>query len=94
MSKALKTSQKVTEVKTLQKDQGDQLAESLDVPSQCSADSACVGSSSGDLVLDEMENTKSELILDIPKEVVLDVTEENDEDADGLYLQITCIIWK
>ena len=80
MSEALKASQKEAEVKTLQKDQGDQLAESLDVPSQCSADSACVGSSSGDLVLDKMENTKSELILDIPKEVVLDVTEENDEN--------------
>ena len=80
MSEALKAIQKVAEVKTLQKDQGDQLAESLDVPSQCSADSACVGSSSGDLVLDKMENTKSELILDIPKEVVLDVTEENDEN--------------
>ena len=38
-----------------------QLAESLDVPSQCSAVSACVGSSSGDLVLDRLENTKSEL---------------------------------
>ena len=81
MSEDLKTCQKVTEVKTLQEDQEGQLAESLDVPSQCSADSACVGSSSGDLVLDKMENTKSELIIDIPKEVVLDVTEENDEDG-------------
>ena len=81
MSEDLKTCQKVTKVKTLQEDQEDQLAESLDVPSQCSADSACVGSSSGDLVPDKMENIKSELILDIPKEVVLDVTEENDEDG-------------
>ena len=68
-------------VKNLLDIQEDQLAESLDVPSQCYADSACVGSSSGDLVLDKMENTKSELILDIPKEVVLDVTEENDKDG-------------
>ena len=87
MSEALKSSQKVAEVKTLQKDQGDQLAESLDVPSHCSADSACVGSSSGDLVLDKMENIKSELILDIPKEVVLDVTEENDQD--GIWSKLT-----
>ena len=71
--------------------QEDQLAESLDVPSQCFAVSACVGSSSGDLVLDKMENIKSELILDIPKEVVLDVTEENDDNdiwsilTDNLY---------
>ena len=52
----------VAEVKALPDVQEDQLAESLDVPSQCSAVSACVGSSSGDLVLDKMENIKSELI--------------------------------
>ena len=52
-----KPCQKVTYVKNLQVQQG-QLAESLDVPSQCSAVSACVGSSSGDLVLDKLENTK------------------------------------
>ena len=59
-----------------------QLTESLDVPSQCSAVSACVGSSSGDLVLDRLENTKSELSphnLHNPQDSVLDVTEENDE---------------
>ena len=62
---------------------GGQLTESLDVPSQCSAVSACVGSSSGDLVLDKLENTKSELSPNSlnPQDLVLDVTEENDEDG-------------
>ena len=60
-----------------------QLTKSLDVPSQCSAVSACVGSSSGDLVLDKLENTKSELSSNSlnPQDLVLDVTEENDEDG-------------
>ena len=61
-----------------------QLTESLDVPSQCSAVSASVGSSSGDLVLDKLENTKSELSphnLCNPQDSVLDVTEENDEEG-------------
>ena len=90
----------VAEVKALPDVQEDQLAESLDVPSQCSAVSACVGSSSGDLVLDKMENIKSELIPDNfipnnPQDVVFDVTEENDEEGiwsiltDSLhYLQV------
>ena len=45
--------------------------------------SACVGSSSGDLVLDKLENTKSELSPNLlnPQNLVLDVTEENDEDG-------------
>ena len=69
-------------VKNLQVQEG-QLTESLDVPSQCSAVSACVGSSSGDLVLDKLENTKSELSPNSlnPQDLVLDVTEENDEDG-------------
>ena len=76
----------VAEVNTLPDVQEDQLTESLDVPSQCSAVSACVGSSSGDLVLDGRENTKSELIPDKfipnnPQIVVYDVTEENDEEG-------------
>ena len=77
-----KPCQKVTEVKNLQVQEG-QLTESLDVPSQCSAVSACVGSSSGDLVLDKLENTKSELSPNSlnPQDLVLDVTEENDEDG-------------
>ena len=90
-----KPCQKVTEVKNLQVQEG-QLTESLDVPSQCSAVSACVGSSSGDLVLDKLENIKSELNpheSSNPQDLALDVTEENDEDGIyGLYLQITCII--
>ena len=78
-----KPCQKVTEVKNLQVQEG-QLTESLDVPSQCSAVSACVGSSSGDLVLDKLENTKSELNPhDVcnPQDLALDVTEENDEEG-------------
>ena len=78
-----KPCQKVTEVKNLQVQEG-QLTESLVVPSQCSAVSACVGSSSGDLVLDELENTKSELSpcnSEKPQNLALDVTEENDEDG-------------
>ena len=81
----------VAEVKSILDAQEDQLAESLDVPSQCSAVSVCVGSSSGDLILDRLENTKSELIPNNPQELVLDVTEENDEDniwsilTDNLY---------
>ena len=61
--------------------QEDQLTESLDVPSQCSAVSACVGSSSGNLVLDKLENIKSEHILESPQDLVLDVTEESDQDG-------------
>ena len=83
-------------VKNLLDVQEDQLAESLDVSSQCSAVFACVGSSSGDLVLDKMEITKSDLIpdnliLNSPHNLVLDVTEENDEEGiwsiltDNLY---------
>ena len=80
-----KSCQEVTKteglVKNLQVQEG-QLSKSLVVPSQCSAVSACVGSSSGDLVLDELENIKSELIpQNFPQEVVLDVAEENDEDG-------------
>ena len=82
-----KPCQKVTDaqpdVKNLQVQEG-QLTESLDVPSQCSAVSACVGSSSGDLVLDKLENTKSELSPNNslnPQDLVLDVTEENDEEG-------------
>ena len=82
-----------SDVNNLQVQEG-QLAESLDVPSQCSAVSACVGSSSGDLVLDKLENTKSELSPNDsfnPQDSVLDVTEENDEEGiwsiltDNLY---------
>ena len=71
------------DVNNLQVQEG-QLTESLDVPSQCSAVSACVGSSSGDLVLDKLENTKSELSPNDsfnPQDLVLDVTEENDEEG-------------
>ena len=71
----------VAELKSPLDVQEGQLAESLDVPSQCSAVSACVGSSSGYLVLDRLENTKSELIPNNPQELVLDVTEENDENG-------------
>ena len=77
-----KPCQKVTEVKNLQVQEG-QLTESLDVPSQCSAVSACVGSSSGDLVLNKLENTKSELSPNSlnSQDLALDVTEENDKDG-------------
>ena len=76
----------VAEVNTLPDVQEDQLAQSLYVPSQCSAVSACVGSSSGDLVLDGRKNAKSELIPDKfvpnnPQDLVYDVTEENDEEG-------------
>ena len=81
----------VTKVKCLLEVREGQLAESLDAPSQCSVVSTCVESSSGDLVLDMLENTKYEVILSNPHELVLDVTEENDEDCirpiltDNLY---------
>ena len=81
----------VTKVKSPLDVQEGQLAESLDVPSQCSSVSACIGSSSGELVLDRLENTKSELIPNNLQELVFDVTEENDEDGiwsiltDNLY---------
>ena len=76
----------VTKVKSLLDVQEGQLVESLDVPSQCSAVSACVGSSSGNLAFDELENTKSELIPIQTLEVksndsIFDVTEENDEEG-------------
>ena len=57
----------VAEVKSPLDVQEGHLAESLNVPSQCSTVSACVGSSSGDLVLDRLENTKSELIPNNPQ---------------------------
>ena len=86
MSNDLRIDRSVAKVKSLLDVQEDQLAESLDVPSQCSAVSACVGSSSGDLILDRMENTKSELnpsnfILNVSQDVAFDVTEENDEEG-------------
>ena len=76
----------VAEVNTLPDVQEDQLAESLDVLSQCSAVSACVGSSSGDLVQNGSENAKSELspdkfISNNCQDLVYDVTEENDEEG-------------
>ena len=76
----------VTKVKSLLDVQEGQLVESLDVPSQCSAVSACVGNSSGNLAFDELENTKSELIPNHTLEVksndsIFDVTEENDEEG-------------
>ena len=49
----------VTEVKSPLDVQEGKLAESLDVPSQCSAVSACVGSSSGDLVLDRLKKIQN-----------------------------------
>ena len=96
MSNDLRIDRSVAKVKSLLDVQEDQLAESLDVPSQCSAVSACVGSSSGDLILDKMENTKSELIPNnfipnVSQDVAFDVTEENDEEGiwsiltDNLY---------
>ena len=80
----------VTLVKSHLDVQEAQLSESLNVPSQCSANSACVGSSSGDLMLEMLENTTSEL-NPISNDLFLDATEESDEDGiwsiltDNLY---------
>ena len=71
----------VAKVNNLLDVQEDQLVEFLDVPSQCSAVSACVGSSSGGLAFDELENIKSELIHENSQDLISDVTEENDEDG-------------
>ena len=75
MPEDLKPVREVTKVKNLQE------AESLDVPSQCSAVSACVGSSSGDLVLDMLGSIKSEFSPNNPQDLALDVIEENHEDG-------------
>ena len=82
MPNDLRIDRSVAKVKNLLDVQEDQLAESLDVPSQCSAVSACVGSSSGDLTLNGMENTKSELSPNnSSQDLVYDVTEENDKEG-------------
>ena len=92
----LRIDRAVAKVNTLLDVQEDQLTESLDVPSQCSAVSACVGSSSGDLVLVGKENIKSELspncfVSSSSQDLVYDVAEENDEEGiwsiltDNLY---------